>query len=125
MTRHPTPLAAACLAAAVCIAGCASAPDRYYTLAAPGGSASAVPAIGEPVFIELAPVAVPERLAANRHVRFGGSVSFGWLSNDFGPSGAIGDPAGASAELGRRLFEASIDGLVEAMHEIAAFDFGR
>jgi creatinine amidohydrolase len=69
--------------------------------------------------------AVPERLAENRHVRFGGSVSFGWLSNDFGPDGAIGDPTGATAELGKRLFDASVDGLVEAMHEIAAFDFGR
>lgn len=69
--------------------------------------------------------AVPERLAENRHVRFGGSVSFGWLSNDFGPDGAIGDPTGATADLGKQLFEASVDGLVEAMHEIAAFDFGR
>jgi creatinine amidohydrolase len=69
--------------------------------------------------------AVPERLAANRHVRFGGSVSFGWLSDDFGPSGAIGDPTGATAQLGHELFDGAIDGLVEAMHEIAAFDFGR
>lgn len=64
MTRYPTTLAAACLAAAVFVAGCASsAPDRYYTLAAPGGQSSAAPASGAPVFIELAPVAVPERLA--------------------------------------------------------------
>jgi creatinine amidohydrolase len=69
--------------------------------------------------------AVPERLADNRHVRFGGTVSFGWLSDDFGPSGAIGDPTGATAELGRELFDGAIDGLVEAMHEIAAFEFGR
>ena len=63
MMRHPTSLAGVCLAAAVLIAGCASAPDRYYTLAAPGASSSAAPAAGTPVFIELAPVAVPERLA--------------------------------------------------------------
>lgn len=63
MTRYPTSLAAACLAVAVLVAGCASAPDRYYTLAAPGGPSSAAPASGAPVFIELAPVAVPERLA--------------------------------------------------------------
>lgn len=63
MTRYPTSLAAACLAAAVLAVGCASAPDRYYTLAAPGGPSSAAPASGAPVFIELAPVAVPERLA--------------------------------------------------------------
>ncbi len=69
--------------------------------------------------------AVPERLAGNRHVRFGGTVSFGWLSDDFGPTGAIGDPTGATAELGRELFDGAVAGLVEAMHEVAAFEFGR
>ena len=68
---------------------------------------------------------VPEPLAGNRHVRFGGSVSFGWLSDDFGPGGAIGDPTDSSAELGKHLFEASVSGLLEAMHEIDTFDFGR
>ncbi len=68
---------------------------------------------------------VPEKLAANRHVRFGGRVSFGWLSNDFGPDGHIGDPTEASAELGKRLFEGAVGALVEALHEIAAFEFGR
>lgn len=59
--------AALACAVAVALAGCASKPDRYYTLAAPsaGIAASAVPPPGgaTPVFIELAPVAVPERLA--------------------------------------------------------------
>lgn len=64
MTRRPAPLAAAlCLAGALLAAGCASAPDRYYTLAVPGGTPIAAPGAGGPVFIELAPVAVPERLA--------------------------------------------------------------
>jgi uncharacterized lipoprotein YmbA len=54
--------------------GCASAPDRYYTLAQPAaadgtartGAGAAMPAVAAPVtdtFIELAPVAMPERLA--------------------------------------------------------------
>ena len=43
---------------------------------------------------------VPEQLAANRYVRFGGTVGFGWLSNDFGPDGHIGDPTTATAERG-------------------------
>ncbi|NBV73799.1 MAG: creatininase family protein [Actinobacteria bacterium] len=68
---------------------------------------------------------VPEALAENRHVRFGGSVSFGWLSNDFHPDGYIGDPTGADPELGRRLFEGAVASICEAMAEIAAFDFGR
>jgi creatinine amidohydrolase len=66
---------------------------------------------------------VPEHLAAYRHVRFGGRVSFGWLSDDFGPSGVIGDPTVATAELGKQLFEAAVTSFVEALHEIAAFEF--
>ena len=64
---------------------------------------------------------VPESLATNEHVRFGGSVAFGWLSNDFGPDGHIGDPRGATAELGARQFDAAITMLGTAMGEIARF----
>jgi len=64
---------------------------------------------------------VPEQLAGHRYVRFGGQVSFGWLSSDFGPSGVIGDPTGASADRGKELFEASVRMLGEALAEVAAF----
>ena len=52
-------------------------------------------------------------------------MSFGWLSDDFGPDGVIGDPTESSAELGKQLFEASVAVLLEAVHEIDVFDFGR
>lgn len=68
---------------------------------------------------------VPAGLAANRYVRFGGQVSFGWLSNDFGPSGHIGDPTGATADRGKDLFEAAVRAFRESLREIARFDFGR
>lgn len=68
---------------------------------------------------------VPEGLAENQHVRFGGGVTFGWLSNDFGPDGHIGDPTGASAEEGKRLFEGAVELLAEQLAEISNFDFGR
>lgn len=68
---------------------------------------------------------VPEKLADNRYVRFGGRVSFGWLSNDFGPHGHIGDPLPATAELGCTLFEGSVRAFSESLAEISAFDFGR
>jgi creatinine amidohydrolase len=68
---------------------------------------------------------VPEALDKNSHVKFGGTVSFGWLSNDFNPDGYIGDPTGATAEHGRQLFERSVTTLSEAMEEIKTFDFGR
>ena len=66
---------------------------------------------------------VPERLAANRHVRFGGSVTFGWLSDDFGPDGFIGDPTGATAALGEALFNAAVTIIGEQLAEVAAFSF--
>ncbi|HEX9258195.1 MAG TPA: creatininase family protein [Acidimicrobiales bacterium] len=68
---------------------------------------------------------VPEKIAANRYVRFGGAVAFGWLSNDFGPGGHIGDPTLASAERGKELFEGSVRAFCAALREIAAFDHGR
>ncbi len=68
---------------------------------------------------------VPEGLAGNTFVRFGGSVPFGWLSNDFGPEGHIGDPTVASPEIGAQLFEAAVRTITAALHEVATFDFGR
>ena len=68
---------------------------------------------------------VPEALAENRYVRFGGRVTFGWLSNDFHPDGYIGDPTSADAELGRQLFEGSVAAFCDALREVSTFDFGR
>ena len=65
---------------------------------------------------------VPEEIAGYRHLGFNGRpVTFGWLSDDFGPSGVIGDPTGATAEAGRELFEAGIATGLEALEEIARF----
>lgn len=68
---------------------------------------------------------VPEGLQENRHVRFGGSVPFGWLSHDFFPEGIIGDPTGATAEVGATMFAGAIEALSGALAEISRFDFGR
>jgi creatinine amidohydrolase len=64
---------------------------------------------------------VPEPLADNRYVKFGGQVSFGWLSHDFGPSGHIGDPTGATTERGKALFEAAVGAVGAALVEVRAF----
>lgn len=77
----------------------------------------------ELVRMDLATRNIPEHLAANDHVKFGGSVSFGWLANDFGPDGHIGDPTGATPERGRQSFEAAVDRLSAAFAEIADFRF--
>lgn len=66
---------------------------------------------------------VPEGLAANRHVRFGGEVPFGWTSRDLHPSGVIGDPTLASAERGAALVQAMVERLGEQFAEVSAFDF--
>jgi len=79
----------------------------------------------ELVDMSLAVRRVPEGLASNEQVKFGGRVAFGWLSNDFFPEGHIGDPTGASAELGAHMFAGAVDALGEAMKEISRFDFGR
>jgi creatinine amidohydrolase len=68
---------------------------------------------------------VPEAIAVNQYVRFGGRVSFGWMSNDFFPDGYIGDPTAATEELGKQLFEGAVRGFTEALREIAAFNFGK
>jgi creatinine amidohydrolase len=65
--------------------------------------------------------AIPEHLQSNHHVKFGGSVQFGWLSNDFDESGVIGDPGGANAEHGERSFENAVETFCEALEEIQVF----
>ena len=66
---------------------------------------------------------VPDAIADYEHIKFnGGSVAFGWTSNDFGPSGVIGDPTGASAEQGASIVDAAVAHGVSALHEIARFN---
>ena len=73
---------------------------------------------------------VPEHLAQNKHVKFGGSVSFGWLSNDVDgpvepgtlPLGVIGDPTGANAESGARSFHRIVEAMGEQLDEVRHFD---
>jgi creatinine amidohydrolase len=67
--------------------------------------------------------ALPEGLAANEHVRFGGTVAFGWLSDDLHPSGVIGDPTLATAQLGARLVDDMVRQLGDELAEVAAFEF--
>ena len=77
-----------------------------------------------PEFVDMSTAVrnVPESLSDNKYVRFGGAVGFGWLSNDFGPDGHIGDPTDATAERGAELFQGAVDAFCEALAEIAEFD---
>lgn len=65
---------------------------------------------------------IPESLIGNEHVAFGGPISFGWVSNDWDEEGYIGDPTGATAEVGKEMFDGAVAGLGEAMAEVAAYE---
>ena len=65
---------------------------------------------------------VPEHIGALTYLGFNSTpAQFGWLSNDFGADGVIGDPTGANAAAGAALFDASVDRAVDVLTEIAAF----
>ena len=72
---------------------------------------------------------VPEQIAANKHVKWGGSVAFGWLSSDFEdappagtlPLGVIGDPTSATAAHGAAAWERIITTIGAELEEIRSF----
>jgi creatinine amidohydrolase len=74
------------------------------------------------VKLELGKRGVPEHLTSFERVGFGKQVSFGWLSNDFGTDGTLGDPTGSTAEHGKRKYEAMIVTAAQSLAEIARFD---
>jgi creatinine amidohydrolase len=74
------------------------------------------------VDMSLAERNVPEHLADLSYVGFNGyPVQFGWMSDDFGPSGVVGDPTGATAERGAEIFAEAVRNAVGALHEIQRF----
>ncbi len=74
------------------------------------------------VDLSLAERWVPPHLAELEYIRFnGGPVAFGWLSDDFGTPGVVGDPTQATAEYGQVVWDASIAQSVAALQEIARF----
>lgn len=77
------------------------------------------------VQLDKATAAVADAVADAVHVGFTKTVRFGWLATDFTESGVIGDPTGADADSGARLFEERVDTLVAALAEISTFDPGR
>jgi len=48
-------------------------------------------------------------------------VSFGWLSDDFGTPGVVGDPTQATRAYGVQLYDASVAQAVASLQEIARF----
>jgi creatinine amidohydrolase len=76
----------------------------------------------ELVDLSLADRWIPDHMADLKHIKFnGGPVHFGWLSNDFGDAGVVGDATGATAEAGAKIYEKAIANGVAALTEIAGF----
>jgi creatinine amidohydrolase len=73
------------------------------------------------VDMDLAVRRVPEHLADYELIGFGKPVSFGWLADDFGPDGHIGDPTGATAEHGKAMFDAAVTRLAAVIAEAHRF----
>ncbi len=65
---------------------------------------------------------VPEFIAEFRYLGFHSkAATFGWLSDDFGPSGVIGDPTGASPDVGAELFAGSVRFVLDVLDEVDRF----
>jgi len=101
----------------------ASSTENGFGIHGGHGETSLVMALRpELVSLEAAERWVPDHLAEFEQVKFnGGSVAFGWVSNDFGPSGVVGDPTTANAADGEALLAASVAQGVAALEEISRF----
>jgi creatinine amidohydrolase len=74
------------------------------------------------VDLSLAERWVPEHLADFELIGFNARpVSFGWLSDDFGTPGVVGDPTQATPAYGSMLYEGSVRQAVASLKEIARF----
>ncbi|MCE1237426.1 MAG: creatininase family protein [Hyphomicrobiales bacterium] len=60
-----------------------------------------------------------------RHLRAYGPHAFGWAAQDLHPSGAVGDPRGATAEKGRAAIDHAVTGFLELLEEVRRFDLAR
>lgn len=79
----------------------------------------------ELVDMDAATANLPGQLATNDLVRFGGFASFGWLSDDFGPDGHIGDPTQATVADGKEALDGAVAGIAAALAEVRSFQTGR
>ena len=74
------------------------------------------------VDLSLAERWIPDHMADLEYIKFnGGPVHFGWLSNDFGPAGVVGDATGATAAYGAEIYATAIETGVASLKEIASF----
>lgn len=64
-----------------------------------------------------------ERLVqSHRHLRAHGAAAFGWIAQDLGPDGTVGDASIATAEKGRMTIDHVTDRMVELLQDVHDFD---
>lgn len=67
-----------------------------------------------------------ERFAQQfKHLRAHGTAQFGWMAQDLGPDGTVGDASLATAEKGRTTIEAVATAFVELAKDVHAFDLAQ
>lgn len=66
---------------------------------------------------------VPSWVNDQESLNLGGGREFAWLSSDFGPSGVVGDPTLATADLGQVHFAATVAQVAAALVEASRFSF--
>lgn len=57
-----------------------------------------------------------------RHLRAYGPHAFGWKMSDLNPSGVAGNAAAATAEKGEAILAHAVNGIIELLDDVAAFD---
>jgi creatinine amidohydrolase len=64
-----------------------------------------------------------ERLVqSHKHLRAHGTAAFGWIAQDLGPHGTVGDASIATAEKGRTTIAVVTDKMIELLRDMHAFD---
>jgi creatinine amidohydrolase len=64
-----------------------------------------------------------ERLVQkHKHLRAHGTAPFGWIAQDLGPHGTVGDASIATAEKGKMTIDVVTDKMIELLQDVHAFD---
>ena len=60
-----------------------------------------------------------------KHLRPTGAAAYGWIASDLNAAGTVGDAAAATAEKGAAVCDHQVDGFVELLRDVEAFDLSR
>jgi creatinine amidohydrolase len=64
-----------------------------------------------------------ERLVqSHKHLRAHGPTAFGWIAQDLGPHGTVGDASIATVDKGLKTIEVVTDKMIELLQDVHAFD---